>query len=170
MKLQQSFTEINKSIHDLKSFDCGKPEMNTFLTRFAQKHMQAGLSSTWVLPVIAAATKKMIAAYYTLAASAVHREELPTTKSLPRYPISVALLARLAVDSQFQGQHLGEKTLVYALRHAVALCDRGLPAFGLILDVLDEEALRFYQKFELFEPFTDNPMRLFVSMTTLRKI
>lgn len=60
--------------------------------------------------------------------------------------------------------------MVYALRESVALSQAGLPAFGLVLDVLDDEALGFYQHFDLFEPFTDNPMRLFVPMTTLEHI
>ena len=46
----------------------------------------------------------------------------------------------------------------------------GLPALGIILDVLDEEALSFYNHYEVFEPFTDNPMRLFASMHMLRQI
>jgi GNAT superfamily N-acetyltransferase len=76
----------------------------------------------------------------------------------------------LAVDKRYKRTGLGSKTLVYALREAVALSKAGLPAYGFILDVLDEEALGFYQHFELFEPFTDDPMRLFVSMKTLEQI
>ena len=40
----------------------------------------------------------------------------------------------------------------------------------LILDVLDEDALAFYQTFDLFQPFTDNPMRLFVPMHVVSQI
>jgi hypothetical protein len=52
----------------------------------------------------------------------------------------------------------------------VRLCDEGLPALGLVLDVLDENALAFYQRFNFFHAFTNDPMRLFVPMTALRKI
>lgn len=147
--------------------------MDTFLARFAIKNMQLGLSRTWVLPIVNEnpATQKIpIAAYYTLASSTVDRESLPTDKSLPGYPVSVVLLARLAVDKEFSGQRLGEKTLITALRKAVELTDTGLPALGVILDVLDEDALHFYQHYDMFEPFTDDPMRLFVSMNTLKQI
>ena len=95
------------------------------------------------------------------------REEIPTDTRLPGYPVPVVLLARLAVDHRFQGQRLGEKTLVSALRHSITLTERGLPAIGLILDVLDEDALTFYQRFDLFQPFTDDPMRLFLPMNIL---
>lgn len=89
---------------------------------------------------------------------------------MPNYSIATVLLARLAVDVDFQGRKLGEKSLITALRHAVKLCDSGLPAIGLILDVLDEDALKFYQHFDFFHPLTDDPTRLFVSMNTLRDI
>lgn len=171
MKLCQSFVPVDNTTHLVKTFDCGKPDMNLFLSRFAVKHAQLGLSRTFVLPVDAPESNKaQIAAYYTLAVSTVSRQSLPVKQTLPSYPIPVALLARLAVDVHFQGNRLGEKSLVYALRHAVRLCDEGLPALGLVLDVLDREALGFYQRFDFFHVFTTDPMRLFVPMTVLRKI
>lgn len=160
----------DKSLHNLKGFDCGKPSMNTFLTKFAEKHNKLGLSRTYVLPDVAKTDKANVAAYFTLTTSGVMREQIPAKQSLPQYPIPVVLLARLAVDNRHKGAGLGGKTLVYALREAVLLSRAGLPTYGLILDVLDDEALGFYQHYELFEPFTDDPMRLFVSMKTLEQI
>jgi hypothetical protein len=173
LAFSQEFVIVDKAQHNLRKFSCGKPNMDTHLARFAVKNMQLGLSRTWVLPVVnddPNIQKTPIAAYYTLASSTVNRESIPTDKSLPGYPVSVVLLARLAVDKQFLGQRLGEKTLVTALRKSVELTDTGLPAVGVILDVLDEDALRFYQHFDMFKPFTDDPMRLFVSMNTLKQI
>ena len=170
MAFLQEFVLVDKAQHDLKRFSCGKPEMDTFLARFAMKNMKLGLSRTWVLPVAEEAAKAQVAAYYSLASSTVNHESIPTDKSLPGYPVSVVLLARLAVDQQFAKQRLGEKTLITALRKAVELTTTGLPAIGLILDVLDKDALGFYQHFEMFEPFTDVPMRLFVPMNTLNEL
>ncbi len=171
MKLAQSFEAIDKNEHFIKSFDCGKPEMNNFLYRFALKHAKLGLSRTLVLPVEEPnEVKKKIAAYYTLAATTVTKLEIPTRHSLPLYPLPVALLARLAVDMNFRSVGLGEKSLVYALCHTTRLCDEGLPVFGVILDVLDDDALKFYQRFNFFHRFTDDPMRLFAPMNVLRKI
>lgn len=173
MAFSQEFVLVDHTQYDLKAFNCGKPEMNKFLARFAVKNMRLGLSRTWVLPVVdenQQSQKAKIAAYYSLAFSTVTREEIPSDKSLPPYPVPVVLLARLAIDEQFKRQRLGEKTLITALRKSVELTDSGLPAFGVILDVLDEDALGFYQRYEMFEPFTDDPMRLFVSMHTLKQI
>lgn len=172
MAIQQKFVALNPPLFNIKAFDCGKPDMNTYLARFAAKNMGLKLSMTWVLPgeEPVAGQKTPVAAYYTLASCTVTRDEIPTDDRLPGYPVPVVLLARLAVDQRFQGQRLGEKTLVSALRHSVTLTERGLPAMGLILDVLDEGALAFYQRFDLFKPFTDDPMRLFVPMKVVAQI
>lgn len=169
MALKQAFESLDKSSHDIKAFDCGKPEMNQFLSRFAVKHTKLGLSHTWILVEETEATAKLstVAAYYTLASATVDKSSLPIQKSLPRYPIPVVLLARLAIDTRYQGKGLGSKVLVAALRRAYELTSRGLPALGIVLDVLDAEALKFYQSFEFFEPLTDDPMRLFISMQSI---
>ena len=131
--------------------------------------MRLGLSSTWVLAVVdddKQSEQLQIDAYYTLASSTIMREEIPADNNLPGYPVPVVLLAGLAVDEQFKEQRLGEKTLITALRKSVELTDSGLAALGVILDVLDGDALGFYQHYEIFEPFTDNPKRLFAAMNT----
>lgn len=168
MPLEQAFVTADKGLHDLTAFDCGKPPMNEFLIRHAVKHGKLGLGRTYVLAETRKDSKKQIAAYYTLAASTVIREEIPA--SLPAYPVPMVMLARLAVSKRYQGSGLGAKTLVYALRQAANLSKAGLPAYGLILDVLDDQALEFCQHFELFEPFTTDPMRLFVPMKTLEQL
>jgi GNAT superfamily N-acetyltransferase len=172
LELSQEFVFVDNAKHDIKAFTCGKPGMDTFLARFAVKHGKLGISKTWVLPTIenGLSKKEKIAAYFTLSSSTVTREEIPFDKSLPGYPVPVVLLARLAVSDEYQGLGLGGKTLIASLRKAVELTDTGLPALGLILDVLDQEALKFYQHYEIFKPFTEDPMRLFAPMHVLRKI
>ena len=173
MKLSQEFVLADKTKHNLKSFDCEKPDMNQYLARFALRNMELGLNSTWVLPVIneeKANDKADVAAYFTLATSTVTREEIPTDKKLPGYPVPAVLLARLAVDIKYKKQGLGDKTLITALRKSAELTEAGLPAHCLILDVLDTDALTYYQRFDMFIPFTGDPMRLFVSMHVVKKI
>ncbi len=174
MRFSTSSIILDKNTQNIKAFDCGKPKMNTFLSRLAFKHLKLGLSSTWVVlervNSIQNNEKSKIAAYYTLASSTVIKSGIPTQQSLPHYPIPVVLLARLAVDNKYQGDGLEEKLLVAALRHAVELTNKGLPAYGLVLDVLDDDALRFYRHFDFFEPFTDEPMRLFIGIDSIRKL
>ncbi|MCH2038829.1 MAG: hypothetical protein MK137_09585, partial [Rickettsiales bacterium] len=65
MPLEQHFTELDKGLHDLKSFDCGKATMNDFLSRYALKHSKLGLSRTYVLTEMQDdRPKQPIAAYY----------------------------------------------------------------------------------------------------------
>jgi hypothetical protein len=177
LAVPQEFLALNHTQFDIKAFDCGKPKMNEFFARFAAKHMDKGLSSTWVLPAHFPedGKKTAVAAYYTLASSTIEREDIPEgaiNGSLPRYPIPVVMLARMAIDNRYQGKGYGKKALVSALRHSVQLttAPNGLPAIGLILDILDDDAKGFYDKFEIFHPFTDNPMRLFAPMNVLRQI
>ena len=170
MAFIQTLECLDKACHDVKNFDCGKPAMNQFLSCFATKHAGLGLSSTWVLLEESDVEKLPIAAYYTLASATVSRASIPTKQSLPTYPIPVVMLARLAIAKQHQGKGLGSKILISALRHAVQLTQQGLPAYGLVLDAIDEQALAFYQHFEFFEPMPDNPMRLFVGMGSLQDV
>ena len=171
MLISQAFVAIEKAQHDTKNFDCGKQSMNQFLHRFSHKHSRLGLSETYVLTTDRLTNKKQqIASYFTLAGSTITKGSIPQKSSLPTYPIPVILLAKLAVDVAFQGQNLGKKTLIAALRKAYELNEIGLSAFGIILDVLDKEALVFYQQFNFFDQLSDNPMKLFVGMDVLKEL
>jgi GNAT superfamily N-acetyltransferase len=175
----QEFIALNNTnfTFDVKAFNCKKPDMNQFLLRNAAKHMRQGLSMTWVLPKEHQhnGKKSLIAAYYTLAMGNVGKEDIPKNAglgSMPRYPAPVAKLARLAISAELQGQGYGEKSLVYAIRHVVKLTSdgAGLSAIGMVLDVLDDDAKGFYDKFDFFSVLADNPMRLFVPMHLCRQI
>ena len=136
--------------------------------------MALNLNRTFVLPhtTEAGTDKPQVAAYYTLGHQTLMREKLPDPSRLPRYPVPVILLAQLGIDLRFHRQGLGAKTLVHALRHAcqIASHPKSLPAMGVVLDVLDQDALAFYRSFEFFLPLTDNPMKLFVPMASLETL
>lgn len=168
------FLPLDASAINVKSFDCGKDAINTYLRRYAAKNMALNLNRTFVLPYTLEenSEKYHVAAYYTLAHQTVVREELPSPSRLPRYPVPVILLAQLGIDQRFHRQGLGAKTLVHALRHAyqIASNPKGIPALGVVLDVLDQDALAFYSSFDFFLPLTDNPMKLFVPMASLETL
>lgn len=162
------FIPINLLKISTKGFDCDKEPINNFLKLYAAKNMANKLSTTFVLPYreTPEAKKGRIAAFYTLANSTIARDELPEAK-LPRYPVPIILLAQLGVHNAFQGQRLGEKTLIYALRHAFSVItnDDGIPSYGVVLDVLDEDAKKFYQRFEYFIEIAE--LKLFVPLSEL---
>ena len=159
---------------NVRQFDCGKSAINTYLRRYAAKNMGLNLNRTFVLPDPDTQThsRHRIAAYYTLAHQTIAREDVPVHDRLPRYPVPVILLAQLAVDLNFHGRGLGAKTLVHALRHAyrISSSPNGIPSAGVALDVLDQDALKFYSHFDFFAPLIDKPMKLFVPMQSLETI
>lgn len=173
MALQPGFIDLDYTHQDVRRFRCGKTEMDTFLIRYALKNAELGISKTWVLLDQDKGGKKKfpVAAYYTLAVATVTRETLPGDRTeLPAYPMPVTLLARLAVSKNYQKRGLGAKTLVTALRQAVILKEKGLPSIGVVLDILDDDALKFYNRFDMFHAFSDNPMRLFVPMHVVEQL
>jgi predicted N-acetyltransferase YhbS len=108
--------------------------------------------------------------YYTIASSAVAFETLPTksAKKLPRHPVPVVLLARLAVDRTAQNQRLGEKLLLDALRRSLELSDR-LGIHSVVVDAIDQEAKQFYEKYQ-FNPLLDSEFHLFLPVATIRGV
>lgn len=167
MTPSSQFVELDKAVHDRKSFDCGKQELNLFLQRFAARHRAAGISMTMVLP--ARENKADICAYYTLSHTEIKRQTLPKSvaKELPYYPIPALLLAQLAVNKKVQGQGLGKITLVRALQHAGEINEH-LPSYAVVVDTLDNQVQGFYEQFGFTSLDTDNHrQRLYMAMQTV---
>ena len=67
-----NFQQLDKKLHNRQTFDCGLPPVNKFLKESARKHMDAGVSQTWVAILEPAATEESptpIAGYFTLTQS-----------------------------------------------------------------------------------------------------
>ena len=88
----------------------------------------------------------------------VERETFQEMKKLPYYPIPVILLARLAVDKHAQGQGLGNTTLIKSIRHSAAISE-SIPAYALVIDVKDDDAMSFYKRFDDFRPLANKTCR-----------
>lgn len=109
----------------------------------------------------------LVLGYYSLAHgvidSSLARKHFPTAK-LPAYPLGVALIGRLAVDSRCQGRGLGELLVVDALLRAT-LAATQLAGVGVVVDAKDEPLVRFYGRFgfaRLAEADASWPRRLFL--------
>ena len=151
------------SSHDRSSFDCGEPSLNDFLARFARQNDEKGLGRTYVAVI---PTSPRIHGYYTIASGAVRFEHLP--EKLPRYPIPVVHLGRLAIDKIAQGQGLGKALLADALERSLSVAQR-LGIYAVEVYALNDAARRFYLKFG-FVPLLDNEFHLYLSMKTVRKL
>ena len=105
--------------------------------------------------------------YYTLAASAVAFDQLPAdaARKLPKHPLPVVLLARLAVDRSAQGQRLGEGLLLDALQRALGV-SAGLGVHAVEVDAIDDAAIAFYRKYG-FTPLLDDAHHLYLPIATV---
>nr|WP_254567209.1 GNAT family N-acetyltransferase [Oscillatoria sp. HE19RPO] len=96
------------------------------------------------------------------------RESLPSqsTKGLPRYPIPVMRIGKLAVTQAMQGKGLGE-TLVIDAFVKVMRFSKDIGVFGVTVDALNESAKAFYIRYG-FIPLSDNQSSLFIPLKTIQ--
>lgn len=141
--------------------------MNEYLRRFARQNDEKGLSKTFVaVESDSGGEKPLILGYYTLSSGSVAFAQMPPSERLPRYPIPTALLGRLAVDKKAQGQGLGKRLLLDALRRSVSISEQvGIYAVEVV--ALDEAARAFYRKYG-FASLADDPLHLYVPLSSLR--
>ena len=151
--------------HILEGFDCGKEELNDFIKRRAWNNQQANSAQTYVL-----AQDLVVSGYYSLAAGAVTHEAATerVKKGLARHPISVILLARLAVDRSLQGRGVGPALLKDALLRAAGAADT-IGARAVLVHAKDNAAKGFYEHFD-FEPSPSDPYHLLLIMKDVKRI
>ncbi|MEK7351037.1 MAG: hypothetical protein AAB177_09180 [Nitrospirota bacterium] len=89
--------------HAVEVFDCSNQDLNRFLQKYALPNQNSGASTTYV-----ELADQTVIGYYFLAVGSVEYEQTPArvTKGLAHHPIPVMLLARLAVDHQWQKKGL----------------------------------------------------------------
>ena len=154
--------------HDRAAFSCGIDELNTYLHRFAGQNEKTGISQHFV--AVATVGDSKVLGYYALSAASVAFEVVPEElkKRLPRYPIPVAHLGRLAVDRSMQGQGLGEDLLIDAMtRITRAGKEIGIHAIEVV--AINESAKRFYLKYG-FAELKDDQHHLYLPMSAVRKL
>lgn len=164
-ELRWSFIPFDKSLkRDL--FDCGKTQLNEYLKKQIFQDIRKNVSKAFV--AVLNKDPNIILGFYTLSANSILFEELPSglKKNLPRYPVPVALIGRLAVDRKYHGLGLGKDLLVDALKRAVEV-SRSFGVFGVIVDAKDNQAKEFYEHFG-FISIIDHPNKLILSLETVK--
>ena len=149
--------------HDRASFSCGIAALDRYLRQSAGQDARKHVANAFVA---VEQTSGQIAGYYTLSAAGLSVADLPEEiiRRLPRYPqIPSALIGRLAVDTRFQGQRLGEALLLDAVDRAI---DSDPAVFALVVDAKDDDAASFYRRYE-FQPLTTRPMTFFLPVAAL---
>ena len=151
--------------HLRSDFSCGIPSLDDFLRLRVSQYEHRQLGKTFVA---VSSTHMQVRGYYTIAASSIAFESLPSElgRKLPRHPVPSVLIARLAVARAYQRRLLGEALLLNSLRRAESLSGE-LGIHAVQVDALDERASGFYRKYG-FVPLEDQPLRLLLPITTIR--
>jgi GNAT superfamily N-acetyltransferase len=149
--------------HIVEGFDCGNSLLNKWLF-LALQNQQSDAATTFVVH-----TENRVIAYYSLAAGSVNHDTATSRikKGLSNNPIPVMILARLAVDREFQGIKIGK----FLLRDAILRIVNASENFGIravLVHAKDEKARLFYEKFD-FEPSPVNPLTLMLLLKDARK-
>jgi GNAT superfamily N-acetyltransferase len=154
-------------------FRSGDPDLDRFFHRFAaQNQFRHFVGVTYV-----AVEDGRILGFATVAPGHVEIEGLPVSarRTLPRYPLPVLRLARLAVDLPVQGQGLGGQLLRFVLQLAIRMAaDFGCA--GVVVDA-KRGAVEFYAKhgfipLEVVHGQADarpRPTAMFLAMRAIRE-
>jgi len=150
--------------HERGGFSCGKSMLDDFIRARVSQYEKRRLGKTFVAVLKGA---KNVLGYYTLAAGSVSVEHLPSSASrkLPKHPVPVILLARLAVDRSAQRMRLGEGLLLDALQRSLDL-SAGLGVYAVEVKAIDDAAAKFYRKYG-FAPLLDDRLHLFLPISTV---
>lgn len=140
------------------SFDSGEPVLDDWLRRRARANQASGASRTYVV-----CEENRVVAYYALASGAIAQAAVPGRflRNMPD-PIPVVVLARLAVDRNYQGGGLGRALFRDAARRVANAADT-IGIRGIVVHAISEEARTFYIALG-FDPCPAEAMTLVVTL------
>ena len=150
--------------HDVATFDCGNPTLNTWLQKNGHRAQTAGTARTFVWTL---ENSDVVRAYYSIAPTQVLRDELTRVQSGGYSVVPAYLIARLALDGGLRGQGLGAGLLVDAVGKVVHAAATGGGRL-IVVDAIDDEAASFYRHHD-FQPIKHNPHRLIITIATARR-
>ncbi|WP_340620827.1 GNAT family N-acetyltransferase [Xenorhabdus siamensis] len=155
--------------HNRKVFDCGVYELNKFLQQQARQKTIKHISKTYV--ACRASEPTTILGYYTLTGYSVLIP--PVHKDYKKYPhpLNAIKLARLAVNRLYQGQRLGEKLLIDAIRRTV-LVSQQVSVIGLFVDPTNPSIIPFYQQYGFLraEPEDNSNLEMWLPAKTCMEV
>jgi predicted GNAT family N-acyltransferase len=159
------FSKLNKRF-DRPSFDCGTAELNDFLKTGASSYIKRGLCAVHILSD--KSFPETIIGYFSLSASAIQPQELPSeiSKKYPgSLPVPCWLIGKLAVDRKFQRKGFGEILLLEALKKIVAYSQEA-GGYCVVVDAKNENVKKFYTKYG-FKAFLDEGLKLFLPLASI---
>lgn len=153
-------------------FHSGVHALDDFLVRHAATNERRGICRVYVRERAPEDPPDLpaVVGFYTLSMADVEADEVVSVlgSRLPRYPMPVALIGRLAVDERARGRRVGEALLVDALRRVLDAAGV-VGCVGVVVDAKDERAEAFYARYD-FQPLRagPRPRRMFISVAQVR--
>ena len=137
--------------HDRDGFDCGTPELNEYLRRYARQSYQSGAAKIFV--AVEPSSPAAILGYYAISPGAIAFAKAPPniTKALGRYEVPVFRLRRLAVAA-------GARALSVAQQ---------VGGVALAIDAKDDRAAGWYVRFGALR-LLDDPLKLVLPLDVIR--
>jgi GNAT superfamily N-acetyltransferase len=150
--------------HSIDAFDCGQEALNQWLRKHALQNQGAGAAQNYVGLV-----DGVVIGYYSLAVGQIEYIDASERlrKGLAWHPVPIMLLARLAVDTNWQKKGVGRALLRDAVLRTVQAAEiAGIRA--LAVHAKDEQARRYYEQFDFVASPAD-PLHLLVLLKDIRK-
>jgi ribosomal protein S18 acetylase RimI-like enzyme len=146
-------------------FDCRASELNDWLRRYARRNAELDSARTHV----ALSGDGTIRGYVALTAGAVEHRDATSGMSarMPRYPLPVVVLARLAVDRSYQRRGVASILVRLAMEITVDIA-RQVGVRGLAVDADNQDAAEFYERLG-FARASPASLKLQVPTRTLRE-
>lgn len=150
--------------HVRAGFDCGEGALNDFLLRQAGQLQRRGFGKTYVALADDGVT---IAGYVSVSAGQVATIQLPEGLKLPRYPVPMLRVGRLAVDVRHQGGGIGQDLLAFALQLALEFSQQ-VGLYAVLFEAKNNKVKAFYTRLGFIET-ADDSLCLFLPIATLAK-
>ncbi len=156
--------ELLEKRHDRKQFDCGNEELNNYVKTLARQHQDRGFAKTFVA---VEEEHNVVLGYITLAMGSVLLQDADESvyARLPKHPMPVLHVARLATDLKSAGKGIGSLLLTYAADLAIA-ASKSMGVFAMELGAIDQAAYDYYLR-RGFLPLKKNTMRLYAPLETI---
>src|SRR3990167_717877 len=156
--------------HNRSTFDSGIEELNAFLKKYARQNLSQNINKTYVAIESnqSHSNSKNILGFYTLSSGQIDQSCLPQTEKHPRYPVSIARLARLAVSLDHQSCGISARLLHDALSK-VSDASKLIGIYAVVVDAKDITARSFYEHYG-FIRLQDSDLTLFLPMKIINQL
>ncbi|MBU4427219.1 MAG: GNAT family N-acetyltransferase [Pseudomonadota bacterium] len=148
--------------HDRVGFRCNVEALDQYIHKQAGQDIRRRISRIFVAAL--PDNPKEVMGYYSLSTLSIELRQLPEklARKLPKHPVPVALIGRLAVSKNAQGCGIGKMLLVDAIKRTLSVSDQ-IAIYAIVVDAINDNAKGFYEQFG-FARLSDDSPRLFLPL------